>query len=178
MIVKRGTLIVVTGPESAGKTTLVRELSLQLGCPPVPEVARERLADRPVYAEQDICRLALLQYRQIEEALHRHPLAIADTDLLTYRIWLQWRYGRQPRWLQDLHRHQRPFLYLLCTPDLPWQPDPLRENPTDRESLFQAHREILGAETMPFRIVTGQGPERLRLAQAILEKDLPRNTMR
>jgi len=157
---RRGLLIVLTGPESTGKTTLSRALGRRLGWPVLPELARERLEQRPSYSAQDVCRLALLQYRLIEEALAAAPAVLADTDLLTYRIWLQWRYGHCPEWLRLLHRRQRPALYLLCAPDLPWAEDPLRENPHDRQALLEAHRQMLDSENLPYTLITGQGDMR------------------
>lgn len=173
MAAEPGTLIVITGPESSGKTTLAGDLADLLGLPLVSEVARDRLGDRPLYSEQDVCRLALLQFRAIEEARCRHPLAIADTDLLTYRIWLEWRYGHCPDWVRLLHRRQRPLVYLLCAPDLPWEPDPLRENPSDREPLHQVHRAILDAEGMPFHRIGGSGGDRIRRALDALRVIFP-----
>jgi nicotinamide riboside kinase len=164
MVSRRRLLIVLTGPESTGKTTLSRALGQRLGWPVLPELARERLEHRPSYSLQDVCRLALLQYRLIEEALATAPAVLADTDLLTYRIWLQWRYGHCPEWLRLLHWCQRPALYLLCAPDLPWAEDPLRENPHDRQALLEAHRQILDAENLPCTLITGQGDTRLQTA--------------
>ena len=30
--------------------------------------------------------------------------------------------------------------YLLCKPDIPWESDPLRENPNDRIKLFDIYK--------------------------------------
>ncbi len=162
-------LIVITGPESTGKTTLASRLAAELGLPLVSELARERLADAESrYTEADVYRLAILQYRQQMEVTIRHPLVLADTDLLTYRIWLDVRFGGCASWLQALHTRSSQVHYLLCTPDLPWIADPLRENPHDRQMLFESHLTILNNESWPYTIVSGIGQERTEMAWAAI----------
>jgi nicotinamide riboside kinase len=55
-------------------------------------------------------------------------------------------------------------LYLLCYPDLKWQPDPLRENPENREYLFGQFVKELDLHNFNYRIVKGRGDERLKNA--------------
>lgn len=158
-------LIVITGPESTGKTTLAVSLAAEMALPLVPEVAREQLADSPfMYAEADVYRMAIVQYRMQLEAMARHPLVLADTDLLTYRIWLAVRFGGCAPWVKALHFRSRPVHYLLCYPDLPWVADPLRENPHDRQMLFDRHRQILDDEGWPYTIIDGNGQARTEMA--------------
>lgn len=157
--------IVITGPESTGKTTLAVSLSTELGLPLVPEVAREQLADSQfMYSEADVYRMAVAQHRSQLEALARYPLVLADTDLLTYRIWLAIRYGGCSSWVKALHLRSRPVHYLLCSPDLPWEADPLREHPHDRQMLFACHQQILDAEGWPYSIVSGTDQVRTEMA--------------
>jgi hypothetical protein len=44
-------------------------------------------------------------------------------------------------------------VYLLCYPDLPWEPDPVRENPTIREYLFDWYEREVQALGVPYYIV-------------------------
>jgi nicotinamide riboside kinase len=153
-------LITVSGPESSGKTTLTQQLATSLGWTPVAEFAREVLSGKEQYSEADVVRIGLTQRRLIEEALRARTRVLADTDLLTIRIWMEERFGACPEWLMQLHRRQRPDLCLLCAPDLPWEPDPLRENPHDRERLLERHLELLHELQVPYRLVTGSGEAR------------------
>lgn len=153
-------LITVSGPESSGKTTLTDHLSTQLGWRSVAEYAREALRDGRRYSTADVVRIGLAQHRMIEEAMHAQGRILADTDLLTIRIWLEERFGACPEWIVQLHRRQRPDLCLLCTPDLPWEPDPLRENPHDRERLLDRHLQLLEDLRIPYRLVSGIGEAR------------------
>jgi len=56
--------------------------------------------------------------------------------------------------------------YLLCKPDLPWSPDPLRESPSreERDILFNLYRNELESGKWSYSIVEGQGDERLNSA--------------
>ena len=162
-------LIVLTGPESSGKTTLAEQLSRELALPLVPEIAREYLAGmNGRYTEPDIYRMAILQFRHQQATRLQQPIVLADTDLLTYRIWLEVRFGSAASWLHALHRRSGPVYYLLCRPDLPWQPDPLRENPTDRDDLFERHLDLLQRESWPCAVIQGTGQERTESAWAAI----------
>ncbi|MCO6484210.1 MAG: ATP-binding protein [Saprospiraceae bacterium] len=164
-------LIVVTGPESSGKTTLAEALSAHTGWPLVAEWARQRLAEYPVYGETDVCRMALGQFRTQETRRRSFSgPVLADTDLLTYRIWLEDRFGGCPSWLTMMHRRHGGSLYLLCRPDMPWEPDPLRENPRDRDRLWEAHLRILEGEGWPYRILSGGPAHRMSEALGVLQE--------
>ncbi|MCB9020429.1 MAG: ATP-binding protein [Chitinophagales bacterium] len=162
-------LIVISGPESTGKTTLAVELSRLLAWPLVTEVARSLLEEQgSVYSEADVYRMAVRQW-QHQQSVRRSGLpTLADTDLLTYRIWLEERFGRCSPWIEALHRRARPAHYLLCVPDIQWEPDPLRENPHDRDRLLDRHLEILRSEGMSFDLIRGVGEERFLQARTCL----------
>lgn len=159
----------ISGPESSGKTTLAGQLASLLGMPLVVEVARDMLEQLGgAYSEPDVYRMAIHQWRLQESIRQTGGLALADTDLLTYRIWLEERFGTCSPWIAALHRRTLPVHYLLCVPDIDWEPDPLRENPHDRDLLLDRHRQILQAEGMSFDLISGQGDERLRQALGFL----------
>ena len=75
----------------------------------------------------------------------KHPLVVLDTDLIVIHVWWQEKYGRVPQWVREELRRQAPRVYLLAQPDLPWQPDPLRESPADRDRLLGVYRTTLDA---------------------------------
>ena len=70
MIGKKPYIITIVGPESSGKTTLARQLAAELGCPWVPEYAREYLqASGGYYDEADLDVIAEGQMAVISEQL-------------------------------------------------------------------------------------------------------------
>lgn len=170
--------VVVTGPECSGKSELSQALAAHYGVPWVPEMARPFLEQlgRP-YEEADLLAIARLQLQTEEErgaeaARTDPPLLICDTDLITIRIWGEEKYGRSDPWIVQ-QTAQRPYdLWLLCTPDLPWVPDPLRENPHDRDRLFDVYRHTLKVLGKPFAIISGKEGERLRQGLAAIEGEL------
>lgn len=164
--------IVITGPESSGKTTLCRTLAAARAAPWVPEYAREYLHDlaRP-YREDDLLRIAQEQWRRQQAALGEGSFLFCDTGLLVLLVWSEVKYGRVAPWIVQTLREHPADLYLLCRPDLPWEPDPLRENPDDREDLFVLYQQKANQLELPYRIIAGASPgERLAQAQSYLQK--------
>lgn len=153
--------IVFTGPESSGKTTLAKSVSSALQWPWVHEVARDFLVlTDGKYDELMLEDMALAQFRRIAEYSDLYTHIICDTDLLTYLIWQEEKYGYVSPLLKELWQKQRPELYLLCAPDMPWEPDPLRENPHDRNRLFVKYEKYLEDSGVPFDVLSGSVKER------------------
>ncbi|MCR9258107.1 MAG: ATP-binding protein [Pseudomonadaceae bacterium] len=155
-------LFVVTGTESSGKTSLVEALAKHLKAPGVTETSRVYLQGRVGYQPSDLLQIAQQQQAAEGAVLASAPtLAIADTDLQVVYIWWQERFGPAPEVLQEAYAQQSPRHYLLCKPDLPWEADPLRENPADRERLWEVYRQDLSARQLAFSIIEGVGQQRL-----------------
>ena len=72
-------------------------------------------------------------------------------------------------WIEMIEKH-RYELYLLCNTDLPWEYDPLRENPDDRERLLELYKKELEDRGFPFAIISGTSKERLENAINAIEK--------
>jgi nicotinamide riboside kinase len=153
--------IVFTGPESTGKTTLVKSISEVLKWPWVPEVARDFLTlSGGHYDESLLEEMAVAQYRHIADYQALNEYILCDTDMLTYLIWQEEKYGYVTPLLHDLWKKQKPEVYMLCTPDIPWEPDPLRENPHDRDRLFVKYEKYLEECGIPFIVLSGSVEER------------------
>ena len=164
-------IISIVGPESCGKTTLAVALAKRFGAPWVEEYARAYLSGRRNYDENDLAAIARGQLDLENRALERVPgVLVLDTDMLVIRIWWQERYGRVPDWVQATIRSQPPRTYLLTRPDLPWEPDPLRESQYDRERLFDVYQAALVERGTKFGIVGGTDGARLQSALAALER--------
>jgi nicotinamide riboside kinase len=156
--------IAIVGPESSGKTTLAMALGEHFHVPVVPEHARAFLElSGPGYAEDDLLRIARGQVLLEERIMaDRRELLICDTDLVTIRIWSEEKYRRCDPWIleQSVKRHYD--LWLLCSPEgIGWEPDPLRENPNDRERLFKIYQDLLGRLRLPFAVMLGNREKRL-----------------
>lgn len=167
--------IVLTGPESSGKTVLTQQLATHFQADWLPEYARFFLENlnRP-YLEADLIDIARGQLqKETEKAQANPPLLFCDTSLLVIHVWGLYKYGRSHPWIKQQLQANPAHLYLLCRPDLPWQPDPLREHAdiTHREALFALYQTALDQLQLPYAIIAGQGAQRLAKAIAIVEED-------
>ena len=59
-------IVVITGPESCGKTTLARQLAERWRAPLVNEAARDYLQGKDSYQKSDLLEIAKLQYAMEE----------------------------------------------------------------------------------------------------------------
>jgi nicotinamide riboside kinase len=164
--------IAVVGPESCGKSTLVIALAQYFNCAYVPEVAREYFAKHAHfhYTIDDVIAIARAQQALEDQLAEQHPLLICDTSPLVCRIWAEVRFGYCPPTIAALDTQANYAATLLCAPDLPWQADPLRENPNNREELFGIYANNLSLRSTPLAIISGLGDARLHLAIKKIER--------
>lgn len=148
--------IVFTGPESSGKSTLAELLAKEYNLPLVTEYAREYLAKKSSYDEKDVHEIAKGQKSREVAARTVHSHIVCDTDLLTIKIWLQVKYDSTLTTSIDVAGK----LYVLCTPDIPWEPDPLREDEYNREHLYRIYEEELLKLNAYFIRISGPLKER------------------
>ncbi|MEN9700263.1 MAG: hypothetical protein RLZZ301_1461 [Bacteroidota bacterium] len=161
--------IAFTGPESSGKSTLAEWLATELGSQLVPEYAREFLEQQPTYQQADLDLMAKAQVaRWPKEAL------IADTEMLVFWIWSMEKYAQVSPLIEELLHAQKFDIYVLCAPDIPWVPDPLRENPNDRQRLFERYKTELEARGLPFIIASGDLNARKELIKVMLPSVIKR----
>ncbi len=162
--------IVITGPESSGKSKLAAQLADAFGKVWVPEFARQYLddLDRP-YIADDLLEIARGQVALEDKmAAHANGALFLDTSLEVVKIWSEFRFGFCHQWTLEQLRLRRPDHYLLCLPDLPWEPDPQRENPNDRDTLLGIYRRELTSLGVTFSEVWGHGELRFRNAENIV----------
>lgn len=162
--------IAVTGPESSGKTTLSVQLANVLNAKWVEEYAREYLMNLGRdYDFNDLRVIASGQFSKWEE-LHSEEWLICDTDMLVMKVWSEFKYGEVDPSILELVDKQQFDLFLLCKPDLPWEEDPLREHPEQRDELYSIYLRELESRSLPFRIIEGAEQERLSQALKFIEE--------
>lgn len=164
--------VAITGPESTGKTKLTAWLANAYETMWVPEYAREYLEENgPDYTLNDVVAIARGQLAQENTvAENTQKILFCDTDLLVTKIWCEVVFGTCPEWIEQQFRTHRYDLYLLCYPDIPWEPDPLRENPDDRVELFALYLKALEENNLPFRVVKGLGDIRFKNARTFVDE--------
>jgi nicotinamide riboside kinase len=162
--------IAITGPESAGKTTLAEQLAKETGFPLSTEFARQYVAnlERP-YALSDLIQIAEGQLAEDHRAANGADNLIADTELTTLKIWAEEKFSHCPLIIDLAWEAQQFDHYFLCKPDFPWEPDPQRENPDDRDRLFELYRKYLDQKKASYTILEGKPESRLAKAEEIIK---------
>jgi NadR type nicotinamide-nucleotide adenylyltransferase len=169
--------IVITGPESTAKSTLTMELSEYFNGTSYPEYAREYFKNQPEnYTFEDIEYIARKQIGQYHDSENQvSGMVFFDTWLIITKVWFQWAYQTYPTWLDDEITNLPMDLYLLCLPDIPWVPDPLREHGgEERVKLFEAYKKELTNRNLNFIEVGGEGEERIQNAIQAVKDGLAR----
>ena len=160
----------ITGAESTGKSVLTRQLAEAYDAPGIQEYARFYLENlgKP-YAWSDVEAIARGQSDLIRK-YRNEPLVFFDTCLINIKVWFREVYQRIPEWIEQQIKEIGQGIYLLCEPDLPWEYDPLRENPGKREYLNKQYENELKLAGFDYFRVSGAGPARLESAMKIVDR--------
>jgi len=149
--------VCVTGPECTGKSDLSKYLSEHFKTAWVEEYARAYLnkLNHP-YQQSDLTKIAHGQLRMEDEWLNEsNRVMICDTNLLTIKIWSEFKYGRCDADIINRMNSRTYDLYLLCNIDLPWVADPQREHPDKREQLWSIYKNEVIKTGVPFVEISG-----------------------
>ncbi len=171
--------IAITGPESTGKSQLAEELADYYQTLWVAEYARKYLEEinRP-YNYDDVLQIAKGQLdRENSAAEKANKILFCDTDFTVTKIWCEFKYKQCHEWINEQFINHKYDLYLLCNTDLPWEFDPQRENPDEREELFQIYQNTLIEAGFPFAIISGIRDERLENAIKFADKIISKNSI-
>ncbi len=158
--------VAITGPESTGKTWLTKQLAARYDTNMVDEYAREYFQNRKY--EYKVDDLVAISVGQIEKEKYIESISkniiFCDTDLIVIKIWSKVVFGNVPVWIENKLKEHVYDLYLLCYPDLKWEPDPLRNNPHNRQYIYDLFVNELEQNNLNYRVVAGIGEERTRNA--------------
>lgn len=158
-------VVVLTGPESTGKSSLGRRLEERFGGLLVGEYVRAFIEQE----QRDTClgdipAIARGQLAWEDQARDQRPeLLILDTHLLNNQLWSQVLFHDCPAWLETelLSRHYD--LHLLLSPaEVPWTADGMRCQPelAERQAFFEASRHWLDQHGQRYQVIGGSWPER------------------
>ncbi len=158
-------VLVLTGPESTGKSWLAARLQQRFGGLLVSEYVREFIdSEQRDTCLADVPTIARGQLALEDAARQRAPhLLILDTHLLSNILWSQTLFGSYPAWLEGelLRRHYH--LHLLLSPQgIDWHDDGQRCQPdlTERLRFYDDCRAWLSTHHQPFVEIGGNWAER------------------
>jgi nicotinamide riboside kinase len=165
-------VLVLTGPESSGKSWLAGEIQAHFGGMVVGEYVRHFIDTQQrdtCYADIDEIARGQLAWEDAARAV-RPSLLILDTHLLSNMLWSRCLFDDCPDWLESelLARHYDQHL-LLDPAGVPWVEDGQRCQPqlTERQVFHRACRDWLLLHRQPFSELSGSWSER---CQAALEQ--------
>lgn len=164
--------VVIIGPECTGKSELSDYLAKEFSTVWVEEYARHYLdqLDRP-YNEQDLPMIAEGQLSLEDEMSPKaNDVLICDTNLYVIKIWSLFKYGRCDQKILDAISQRKYDLYLLTYIDIPWEYDPQREHPDQRETLYSLYLEEMENQSVPFLTISGSREQRQRTARGAVER--------
>jgi len=165
--------ILITGPESTGKSELAQALALHYKGQLIPEYARGYISSlgRP-YLYRDVEQIALRQLEEYESSVFSDWIFF-DTWLIITKVWFEVVYGCFPVWMEEGIKKARFDLVLLCNTDIPWIADPVRENGgARREELMSTYKKELDNHKLDWELVSGQGDERSLCARQLIDNKL------
>jgi nicotinamide riboside kinase len=163
--------IAITGPESTGKSALAKELARHYQSCYVREAARRYIAKlkRP-YTYEDLGIIARLQLAAEKYYMKKAKAYLfMDTELIVMKIWFINSFGNCPKWILKKLEEITYDLYLLCDIDLPWEPDPQREHPGQREYFYKKYHDEITSRNLPFVVISGTGRQRTQNAIDAIE---------
>ncbi|MHB2060671.1 AAA family ATPase [Pseudomonas monsensis] len=153
-------VVVLTGPESTGKSWLAAGLQQQFGGVRVDEYVRWFIEQNPRDTRlSDIPQIARGQLQWEDQARAQRPsLLILDTHLLSNILWSQTLFGDCPDWLEPelLARHYD--LHLLFSPEhIDWTDDGQRCQPDlgQRLAFYQATHNWLQTHHQRYQVIQG-----------------------
>ena len=163
--------VVFFGPESTGKTTLSKQLATHYNEPWVPEYARDYLQNKWDTIKQkctyeDLVPIAKGQIR-LENLLaqNANKMLFCDTNLLETKVYSEVYFnGKCPPIINKFALKHHYDLYFLTYIDTPWEPDDLRDKPTERLFMFNVFKNTLIQNKISFIELKGNQQERFNLA--------------
>lgn len=166
--------IVLTGAESTGKSVLSQHLAKHYNALVIPELARTYIENlNRHYTYKDVEEIARLQIEKEQGINSNESMVFFDTWLIITKVWLDFVFGKSPDWLKHHILASKIDLFLVCDIDIPWEPDPVRENGGEtRKLLQQIYINELRSFGFTYEIVSGKGIGRTQNAINIVDRFL------
>jgi HTH-type transcriptional regulator, transcriptional repressor of NAD biosynthesis genes len=153
-------LICFYGPESTGKSEMVKKLAAHYQTDFVPELAREIITSNHFNLE-DIIEIGRAQTeRVLEKIKSANKILFCDTDLITTQIYSHHYLKVVPPILYLLNAMIKYDHYFLFDIDVPWVPDHLRDLGDKRNMMFEIFKNELENRNILFTLVCGRWQQR------------------
>lgn len=169
--------ICVVGAESTGTTTLTKSLAHHFQTVWVPEYGRTYAEGKlflPTYSDWDSSEFEHIAQMQSDIATSLLPRAqryiFWDTDAFATSVWHRRYMERESAEVLEIAKHNKPDLYLLTAPDIPFEQDGTRDGEHIRHWMHDEFARRLSDWGVPFEVVSGSPEVRLQQALMVLQK--------
>lgn len=164
--------VVLTGPESTGKTYMAERLANHYNTSWVEEYGRHYFVERNgKLIISDIIEIAKGQLKDEDQrASTANRILFCDTDLIVTQIWSEIYFQECPIEVIALNSYRHYDLYLLMDIDIPWEDDGTREFPHLRQWHFNKLKEELDKKNLNYIIISGPLENRLNKAIEAINK--------
>jgi len=164
--------IVISGPESSGKSTLTKELAEYFESDYYPEYAREYVENlTEKYTYNDVVLIAKHQIEELSKTNFKkaNRFVFYDTGLIITKVWFEYVFKKVPDFLLKSLTEIKIDCYLLCYPDLAWKSDNVRENGgVFRVELFEKYKSEIEKYKINYFIIRKNGIQRFLSAKEYL----------
>ncbi len=171
--------VVIVGPESTGKSTLIKRLSKYYDTNYTEEYGRE-------YTEKSgTDNLSLKDFENIaDEHFYRHcrdkmkseKILFVDTEAITTKIFAEMYLGGEVKseTIDKIIERQKFDLWLLMDIDIPWVDDGTRDfkDPEIRKNHFKRLKKVLDENNIKYHVIKGIGDDRFNSAHKYVEEIL------
>lgn len=163
--------VLISGPESTGKSELAIALAEHYGGISIPEYAREYVEKlEGACSYSDVEHIARRQQESYLQGTQHGSYIFFDTWLIITRVWFEVVFKQVPSWIDEEISRADFDLVLLCHTDLPWLSDGMRENGGEmREVLQERYRSLIKKAGWKCFTVSGMGEDRLRNAIRLID---------
>ena len=160
--------VVINGPESTGKTTLIKQLAEYFNTEYVPEFARDYLQEKwdlkkEVCSKEDLIVIVKEQVNlENELSLKANKFLLLDTNIITTINWSITHFdGYCDPWIIKQAEFLKYDHYLITNIDIPWVKDDLRDRPNEREHMLSSLINEHDIRGLGYSIISGDKPKRL-----------------
>ncbi len=162
--------VVLTGPESSGKTVLAEKLAIHFNSIFVPEYLRSYFDKKKAVFEEKMPKIAQKQLNNEQNGRKMTKnILFLDTNILTLKVYHELYFKSKPMWFDTMWQRKRYDHYLLLKPDIPWIDDGQRDMRTRRNEIFDLFEKELKSVNAGYSIISGTFEERFSQAVKIVE---------
>ncbi len=170
--------VILTGPESTGKSVLSKKLAHHFKTTFVEEYGR-------TYCEEIKSDLDPIDFGHIaggqmimedEAAKNANKVLFCDTDLIITQVWAEIYFNHCPQWIVEASHERHYDLFILLDVDIPWVNDGTRAFEKQRLWMWNRLRDELESRNLPYITISGGFESRFDQAvEAVEQLLLPTN---